>query len=141
MYFKRAIIFSVLIILSTITVQAQATHSYRKPICCVSSPSTMHSYIDIGLAKAFHAHLPSSNYDVFFNSDDKVGSLNFSLSTQEKIYKNNLFMELGLSWSQPFMKNSPYFPFINVGLRYQVSNLNEQKTVMGLCISNNEMIK
>lgn len=89
----------------------------------------MHGYVDIGLGKAWHTHFDSPVNNLTFNDRD---NLILSLSPNEKFYKNNLFMELGLSWAQPFMKNSPYFPFVNVGLRYQVNNLNEQITSMGL---------
>lgn len=66
-------------------------------------------------------NLPLSIGDNFFT---------FSLSPQKMAVENNLLLESGVLWPQPFPKTKSYFPYANLGLRYQYSNLNNDQTLL-----------
>lgn len=125
---KRSFIFGLCTLLSIISTQSQAACCCRRPICYFPPVSNMQGYVDASYGKSMSAHLPSSSYALGPENE----GFKFSISPQEKFSKNNFFVETGLLWSQPFLKNSLYLPFLNLGIRYQMNNLNDNSTSMRL---------
>lgn len=118
MHLKRSLSCGLLSVLATVTVQqAQATCCCPRTLCYVPV-SNLRGYVDLGYQRALSAELPSSTYEVLPGT-----GINFSLFPQGKFTKNNLFVETGLLWTQPFPHYSPYFPYANLGLRYQTNNV------------------
>lgn len=124
---KRTLSYGLLSVFATATVPAQATCCCPRTICYIQV-SNLRGYVDLGYERALSADLPSSSYGY----EGEKTAVNFSLSPQGKFTKNNLFVETGLLWTQPFAHSSPYFPYANLGLRYQINNLNGDTTAMNL---------
>jgi hypothetical protein len=95
-------------------------------------------YVDLGLGQAFDTHLPSAGYTSAvlpsppFGPDERMI---MQLTPKEHYSANNLMLETGFLWSEPYQVGSPYFPFVSLGLRYQYSNFSNKKTLMKLSIN------
>lgn len=115
-----------------LSLKANASCCYTQPVICPTTPATkMHWYADAGLGQTLRTHLSSSGYGIMsIDNPQATGSL--SLSPRNYALANNLLLETGLLWSQLYRADLPYFPFINLGIRYQYSNVNDNKTLMRL---------
>lgn len=113
-------------ILLTLSLPTNALCCYPKPLICVQALKPQY-YIDLGLEQAFNTHLSSSQFEVITPSNPNFDFL-FSMSPSNNPFINHIALETGILWPHPYQADSPYFPFINLGLRYQYSNVDQKKT-------------
>lgn len=130
MNFKHSITYGLLTLLAMTTLETQATPCCCRPIRCCLPPlkSNMHRYVDIGLGRSISSRLSGSD-NFFINSNIPMKSF---LSPQKMAVENNGLIESGVVWAQPLLSNSPYLPYASLGLRYQYSNLNNDRTLLRL---------
>ncbi|MDQ8039914.1 MAG: outer membrane beta-barrel protein [Rickettsiella sp.] len=85
-------------------------------------------YVDFGLGKAFDTHIPSASYSAALPVATGVITT-FLISPKGHNLYDNLALEAGLLWENAYRIDSPYFPFINLGLSYRYSNFTNEKTL------------
>lgn len=130
MNFKQSITYGLLTLLSVNTLAAQATPCCCRPIRCCLPPlkSNMHRYVDIGLGQSISSRLSGSDNFVIITNFDT--SKKFFLSPQKMAVENIGAIESGVVWAQPLLSNSHFLPYASLGLRYQYSNLNNDRTLL-----------
>lgn len=98
--------------------------------CAALLPSSKpRLYVDVGLGHAFDSYFPNAKNIVTFNYRG-YKELDSVLSPEDRTLTNNLSLEGGFVWEDPYQVNSPYFPFISLGLHYQYNNFDQKKTLM-----------
>lgn len=112
------------------TTLASTLKAEAKGCCCPSPTPSMKPrvYLDVGVGHAFDSHVGS---DKFLGITDD-GPILSSLSAKNHASPNNLAIGTGFLWPQPYQANSPYFPFLSLGLQYQYTNFDNKKTSMSL---------
>lgn len=115
----------------TATLKAEA-----KGCCCVPPTHSMKPrfYLDVGVGHAFDSQ---ANSDAIAEPDIVGGPIDilYSLSEANHAKPDNLLIGAGFLWSDLHQTDSPYFPFLSLGLQYQYTNFDNKKTSMRLNIS------
>ena len=109
-----------------------ALKAEAKGCCCPSHTSSMKPrfYLDAGVGNAFDSQVDSDSVAILFLGEN----ITYSLSATNHAYPNNLAIGAGCLWPQPYQANSPYFPFLSLGLQYQYTNFDSKKTFMSFSI-------
>jgi opacity protein-like surface antigen len=92
-----------------------------------------HWYVDVGFGQAFDSHLPSTGYTLAgANSNMKPFVITFLLLPRKHLLSENIILETGFLWRDAYQADSPYFPFVSVGMHYHYSNAYQKKIPMNL---------
>jgi len=108
----------------TATLKAEA-----KGCCCPPLKPSMKPrfYLDVGVEHAFDSQVGSSG-SVLGNF---IGTpILFTLSGANRALPNSLLIGAGFLWSDLYQAQSPYLPFMSLGLQYQYTNFDNKKTLI-----------
>lgn len=102
--------------------------------CCypvVKPQPTPRPYVELGLGQAFDSRLDASSYS-FANPRREEGTITLALMPNGRILASDILIGGGWVWSQLYPADTHYLPFISLGLQYQYSNVDHQKTFIDL---------
>ena len=105
--------------LSVLSVFSLSTLAQARPYTIIPTSSS-HAYVDLGLGQALTYRADSGSVIV-------PGGPSLSLQPKNSGLPQSLSIGGGWLWPQMYRAESPYFPFVSLGLYYQHTNLFDTK--------------